>query len=134
MKIKIFVVVGILLLMYVSFRVGLQYGGTRTFNAFFNQNVNSTATEIGLKVRTLEMLKKGEVEKAEDFLERLIDNDLGFLGVSADNKHLKDKRELLEAISTAKRYRDTHPEHKVEPSLSAGVIKAYNVLEKSTAK
>lgn len=130
MKKKIFLIAGVLLLMYVSFRVGFQYGGTRAFDGLFNQNVNLTATEIGLKVKTLEMLKKGEVGKAEEFLERLIDNDLGFLGVSADNKHLKDKGELLEAIKSAKRHRETHPEHKVEPSLSAGVIKAFKMVGK----
>jgi pyoverdine/dityrosine biosynthesis protein Dit1 len=130
MKKKVLLLSIILLLMYVSFTVGLRIGGTKAFNGFFNEHVNDSATDVELKVKTLEMLKKGDTEKAEEFIELLLDNNLGFLGVTAENKGLKDKAKVLEAIKTAKRYREKYPGHKAHPNLNTGVLKAFGLVEK----
>lgn len=130
MKKRIFILIGLLVLMYACLRVGYHIGTTKGFYTFFNENIDGSSIEIGLQVKTLEMLKKGEVEKAEEFLEKLMDNELGFLGVSAENKHLKDKEKLLEAIRTAKTYRETYPGHKVQSTMNSGVVKAFGLVAK----
>jgi len=120
----------ILLGVCLSLGTGIYIGATRTLDFYFNEDVNSSATELSAKIKTLEMIKKGEIEKAGEFLEGFVDVHLGSLGVSAQNKLLKDKSKLLDAIQKAKEYRKKNPGHKINPTLNNSVVNAFGLVGK----
>jgi len=109
---------------------GVRIGQNRGLDAYFNQDVTATATQLEAKIKTLEMIKKGEIDKAGEYIEKFVDNDLGHLGVSTQNKLLKDKRQVLEAIQQAKSYREKFPGHTVNPTMSSGIANAFKQVEK----
>ncbi len=130
MKNTILTVFLLLLFVGLSFVAGIHIGQKRGFVAYFNQDVSTTATLLGAKVKALEMIKKGEIDKAEEYIEKFVDNDLGYLGVNVQNKLLKDKKQLLEAIQQAKTYREKYPGHTVNQTLSPGVTNAFKQVSK----
>jgi len=130
MKKNILEIFLLLIFVGVSFVAGVRVGQKKGFDAYFNQDVSATATLLGAKVETLEMIKKGEIDKAGEYIEKFVDNDLGYLGVNAQNKLLKDKKQLLEAIQQAKTYREKYPGHTVNPTMSSGVANAFKQVAK----
>jgi hypothetical protein len=130
MKTRVLQILSVLLLMYVSLRLGAKAGATKTFDGYLTQHVGYVATETNARVKVLEQLKAGNTKKAEELLENLMDNDIGFLGVIADNKHITDKSELMAAIRTAKAYRAKYPDHHVSPTMKGGVDKAFRIIQK----
>ncbi len=130
MKKNILTIFLLLLFAGVSFVAGVRVGQNKGLDVYFNQDVTATATLLGAKIKTLEMIKKGEIDRAGEYIEKFVDNDLGYLGVSTQNKLLKDKKQVLEAMQQAKSYRETFPGHTVNSTMSSGVVNAFKQVER----
>lgn len=130
MRSKVLKTVLILLTAAISFATGMYIGASKTVKFYFNMDVSSSATDVKSKIKTLEAIKKGKIQEAEESLERLVDVNLGHLGVSNNNSLLENKAEVLEAIRKAKDYRDRYPGHKVNPTLNKSVVGAFSLIGK----
>jgi len=127
---NVLIVLLLVIVVGVSFVAGVRVGLNRGIAASFNQDVFGAATELGARVKTLEMIKQGKIDKAQEYIEKFVDNDLGYLGVITQNKLLKDKKQVFEAIQLAKAYRDKYPGHPIHPTLNRGVENAFKQVEK----
>lgn len=124
MKKNILTIFLLLILVGVSFLAGLRVGQNKGLDAYYNKDVTATATQLRARIKTLEMIKKGEIDKAGEYIEKFVDNDLEYLGVSVQNNLLKDKKQVLEAIQQAKAYREKFPGPTVNSTMSSGAKNA----------
>jgi hypothetical protein len=127
---RIRIIVLALLVIGISLATGIYIGSSRTIKFVYNDSLSSAELGISTNIHTLEMLRKGETEKAEELLESLIDVQVGHLGVSTNSSLLGDKAKVLEAIRLAKEYRAKYPGHKVNPTLNNSVVNAFKLVEK----
>jgi hypothetical protein len=127
---KLLIVALVLICIYLALQAGF-YAGTRKTQKFFvNRNALSATFSLNSRIKALESIKKGEIKKAEEALESSIDEELGYLGVTAQNPLLEDKANMLKTIQNAKSYREKYPGHQIKPPLVNGVTNALKLIEK----
>lgn len=85
---------------------------------------------LSTDIKVAEFLKTNQKEKAEEFLENIIDVHVSSLGVQVNQKSFAPMRkEIIESIKDAKAYRMkwTSPDHRVNENLKRGVDAAFGM-------
>lgn len=90
---------------------------------------DSAATEVKGRVGLLELLKNGNYDKAQNRLEALVDVDLGILTLYVNDPPLKQNNDVVEAIKIAKKYREKHPGHRINPITENSVKKTLDFVK-----
>jgi hypothetical protein len=126
---KLLKVALVLVCIYLALQAGFYAGTRKTLKFFVNRNALSSTLTVNSRIKALESIKKGEIEKAEEALESSIDEEVGYLGVTAKNPLLEDKANILKTIQSVKNYREKYPGHKIKPALNNGVTNALKLIE-----
>ncbi len=114
--------------MAIAGGVGYRTGCNNATDWLLQQEMSGNLINLSTDIKVAEFLKTNQKEKAEEFLENLIDVHVSSLGVQANQKPFAPMRkEILESINDAKTYRMkwTSPSHKVSENLRRGVDAAF---------
>jgi len=120
------VLIGILIAGMIGYRAGCN----NATDLLLLQEMSGNLINLSTALKVAGLLKANQKEKAEEFLENLIDVHISSLGVQANQKPFAPMRkEILESIQDAKAYRMkwTSPKHKVNENLKRGVDAAFGM-------
>jgi hypothetical protein len=79
---------------------------------------------VNIKLKLLNLIDAGKPSDAKLFLEKFIDVDLANLCLYDKVAQTNPDQNIFDAIAAVKKYRETHPEHKVSETLSSSVERA----------
>jgi len=109
---------------------GYWVGCTKTTDSLLLLEMLSSQTSLRTCIKTAEILKANQKEKAEELLENLIDVHVSSLGVQVHQKsYAPIRQEMIQSIREAKEYRNKwpSPNHKVNENLKRGVDAAFGM-------
>lgn len=116
---------------YAGIRVG-NYQTTKRIDKLFEKSLYSLdATEIKNQVMLLELIKAGDYNMAQKRLEAFLDIGLAGLALYVNNPPLnpdREDKEIIEAISIAKKYREKYPGHPVNRTFENSVKKTLDYV------
>lgn len=113
----------------LGFYVGNRFAKKKLDNYYLQLYFDSTAAEVKSQVRVLESLRKNEIGKGRELLERYMDVNLASLNLYSKTPPAERKEEIIDALRKAKDYRKKYPEHRVDPTLSGSVQRALDLAE-----
>ena len=87
------------------------------------------STNIEVRITLLELLNSGDVATVQKRLEALVDNDLAQLTLYVNSPPLKFDTDVIKAIKIAKKYREKHPEHRINPNIEKSVKKTLDFVK-----
>ncbi|MEA5113314.1 MAG: hypothetical protein VB050_04735 [Geobacteraceae bacterium] len=126
-------IVAIVVTVLCVFIVGAGFGymkATERMNILYSGIINnSVAEEIECQVQLLNLLKTGDYGIAQRQLESFLDVNLGGLTLYVSNPPLKPNARVVDAITIAKRYREQHPGHKINPVMEKSVNKTLEFVK-----
>lgn len=116
------------------FVCGLYLGYSKSAKQSANVNVSATyddSISIKLKneVKLLKHLNDGEIDIAKDMLETLLDADVSYLGVKLLKTNTAEKN-VLDALTEAKEYRQKYSAHKPNKAVSKTVEETFEKITK----
>lgn len=127
MKNKVLILVVICISGAIGFYMGNHLTEKRAENYYLQLHFDSLATELKSQVGVLDLIRKKEVAKGTENLEKFIDVNLASLSLY-DNTPSKDRSEnILAAIKLVRNYREKYPDHKVNPALANSVQRALDL-------
>jgi hypothetical protein len=116
---------------YAGIRVG-NYQTTKKIDRQIEKSLYALdATEIRNQVMLLELLKAGDYSMAQNRLEAFLDVGLAGLALYVNNPPLnpdREDKEIIEAISIAKKYREKYPGHQVNSTFENSVKKTLDYV------
>ncbi|WP_225071930.1 hypothetical protein [Desulfuromonas sp. CSMB_57] len=116
---------------YAGIRVG-NYQTTKRIDRQIEKSLYALdATEIRNQVMLLELLKAGDYNMAQNRLEAFLDVGLAGLALYVNNPPLNpdsEDKEIIEAISIAKNYREKYPGHQVNSTFENSVKKTLDYV------
>lgn len=89
----------------------------------------SYGNELKSQVKLLELIQKKENQKAQQFIEKIMDVNMASLSIYANTPSAERNKEIIIAIRQVKDYRKRHPGHQVSPTLSESVQRALDLAE-----
>jgi hypothetical protein len=90
---------------------------------------SSAASELKAKITLLELLNSGDSVTAQKRLETFVDLDLGIIALYVNNPPLTPDSDIVDAIKLAKKYREKHPEHHINPISENSVRKTLDFVK-----
>jgi hypothetical protein len=116
------------------FMAGVGFGNDKTakrLDKYFTNVLlpSSAASELKAKITLLELLNSGDSATTQKRLENLVDADLGTLILYVNNPPLKQDDDVIEAIRIARKYRERHPNHRVNPAIENSVKKTLEFVD-----
>jgi hypothetical protein len=121
--------ISILVASAIGFYAGSRLTQQKLARYFQHLDFVSYGNELKLEVKLLELLRKKENQKAEQFLEKFMDVNLASLSIYGNTPPTERNEEIITAIKPAKDYRKRHPGHQVSPTLSESVQRAMDLAE-----
>jgi hypothetical protein len=123
-----------IVLVCISAYGGYLYGGNQRQQAMDQNmqllNFSSWATEIKMNLQLLDLVEAKKYKDAGDLLERFLDVRLA--SISQYDKFALDHpdEDIFQAIDSARKHREQHPDHKINPNLEPGVARALKIKER----
>ncbi len=124
------------LLIACGFMLGMQVGIRTEKNKigkwFINEAVQASTSNVISRIKALEWLEKGQIDKTKECIESVVDVELAYLGTTLKDTPplIEDKSRVLDAIRKVKDYREKHPGHQMKPDLNDGVATAFKLIVK----
>ncbi len=88
-----------------------------------------SASELKANITLLELLNSGDPTTAQKRLEALVDAGLAQITLYVNHQPLEQDINVIEAIKIAKKYRDKHPEYRINPTLEKSVKKTLDFVK-----
>ncbi len=116
----------------LGMKVGIQTEKKKIGKWFVNEAVKSSTSNVNTRIKAMKLIKNGEVDKAEDCLDSVVDVELAYLATTVKDASplLGDKQRVVEAIQQVKEFRGKYPGHQVKPDLKDSVTAALNLATK----
>jgi len=122
-------IVSVVLIFFIGMLVG-SYNASKKINRLVEISLYTLdATQIKLQIGLLKLLKAGDYDTAQTKLERYLDVSLSNLAPYVIKADLKNNKEINDAIIAAKKYRQQHPGHKINPVMEKSVNKTLDFVE-----
>jgi len=133
MKSKVFYIslflISVLVAGAIGFYAGSRFTQQQVARYFQRLDFVSNSNELKSQVKLLELLRKKENQKAQQFLEKFVDVNLASLSIYGKTPPAERNEEIISAIRLAKSYRKKYPGHQVSPTLSESVQRALDLAE-----
>lgn len=130
MRIKILIACAVVLAIFTSGVIGYRVGNTLKIEDLFQLKIGADMASLSTDVKVAELLKTNQKEKAEEFLENLIDLRVSALSVHAANRKLNPTgKKIIESIHKARDYRlrYTSPTHKINENIKSDLEAAFKL-------
>jgi hypothetical protein len=117
---------------FLGMQAGIQIEKKKIGKWFRNQSDTSSTSNITTRMKAIEWMKKGQVDKAEECLESVVDVELAYLGTTVTDASplLEDRSNVLNTIKQVKDFREKHPGHQTKPDLNDRVKAAFKLIDR----
>lgn len=93
-------------------------------------NYSVWATEVKSNIKLIDLIEAKRYKDAEILLENYLDVTLASMSLYGELADKHPDKDIFDAIETARKHREQHPDHKVDPTLANSVDRALNIREK----
>lgn len=91
-------------------------------------NYSSLATDVNIKLKLLKLIDDGRPSDAKIYLDKFIDLDLASLCLYDKLAKTNPIQDIFNAIAAVKKYRESHPGHKVSEAMSRSVERTFRII------
>jgi hypothetical protein len=129
MKKYIGIILIVIIAILLGFRIGVYYYNNKLNIFMENILIDQSKAVLKVHIAALDRFRSNNYDNGIELLERLVDLDVGTLGVHADKIRLYSDNEAITAINMVKEYRNKFPSHIVNKNIIISYDKGMNLAK-----